>query len=55
MKRSGTMNFKGTTLYYMENHPNDKANTIGKQVPYHLQCVREEKKKEQQALKQRGE
>jgi hypothetical protein len=39
----GTQNFSVSDLHYMANHPNEKANEIGKAAPYHLQYARDGK------------
>ena len=39
----GTQNFRASELNYMEDHPNARAIGIGKNVPYHLQYIRDGK------------
>ena len=43
MIKGDTQNFRTTELDYMENHPNRRAITKGRKVPYHLQYVRDGK------------
>lgn len=47
----------GAELQHMEKHPSEKAIEIMRQVPFHLQCIREEKAKQAQkeAEKQKNE
>lgn len=49
-------NLTGAELNYMEKHPSKEAIEYGKQVPFHLQFMREQKAKqeaEQQAKEDR--
>lgn len=44
MRRKGdTLNFNRMTIDYMAEHPNEKANEIGKEVPYHLRYKKDGK------------
>ena len=43
---SGIFNLTGAELSRMEKYPNQKAIDYGRQVPYHLQYARDQKKKE---------
>lgn len=41
--RDGTKNLSGMDLDRMQNYPNQKANAIGRKLPYHLQYAKEGK------------
>ena len=38
-----TLNFDRRTIDYMTEHPAERANMIGRELPYHLQYVRDGK------------
>ncbi len=50
-------NLTGAELNYIEKHPSQKAIEYGRQVPFHLQFMREQKAKQaqQEAEQQKGE
>lgn len=46
MRRRSTKNFYESELAVMQKNPDEKANKIGGQIPYHLQYAREKKVEE---------
>lgn len=50
-------NLTNAELQHIEKHPNQKALEYGRQVPFHLQFMREQKAKQaqQEAEQQKGE